>query len=89
MYVGFNPCQVQIGAAPAPQVGLSGLGCGCAGLGCSCNQGLGLFDMGFDWTRWTWQEWATAGAAAYVFLSVVFSTRRGYERVRKTVRRRR
>lgn len=70
----------------APQ----GLGCGCkgGGLGCSCNKGMGLFESGFDFTSWTWQEWFVIGIGGYVITSMLFTTKRAARQAGEAVSRR-
>lgn len=68
-------------------VGLSGLGdCGC-GCGGRCGKGLGYFDSGWDISGWSYLEWGTVLVVAYMVISTVTTTQRGYRKVRKRVRR--
>jgi hypothetical protein len=63
--------------------GLSGCGCG----GDCDKKGFGLFDSGFDFTSWSWPEWAVVGILSYSLLSFVGDTRRGVERVGRGAKR--
>jgi hypothetical protein len=70
----------------AQPAGLQGLGCpGCDG---KCNNGLGVFDSGFDLSQWGIAEWGIVAGGAYVLFSVFSTTKRGAARVRKSIRKR-
>jgi hypothetical protein len=52
------------------------------GLGCACeNKGMGLFESGLDFSQWSYVEWTLVGLGSYMFLSTVFATSRGVDRV--------
>ena len=89
LYIGWPICGYS-GQPPAlPNPGLSGyrgVGCGC-GCGGSCKTGLGYFDTGWDISGWSYMEWGTVLAIAYMLISTVTTTQRGYKKVRKRIRR--
>lgn len=71
--------------------GVGDCGCGCNGAG-DCH-GLGLFDAGFDYTRWGAPEWTFIGVGAYLTLSLVGdlftagrTVKRGYRKIRPRAR---
>jgi hypothetical protein len=82
MYLQSIPC-----ASQNPVKVASGLGC--AGLCCGGGCGLGLFDSGLDYTQWGIPEYATILGGAYLLFSVFFTTKRGTQAVRKTIRKHR
>ena len=59
---------------------------GCAGGG-KCS-GLGLFESGFDFTAWTWQEWLVVGIGGYALTSMFFGTKRAVKQAPRAIRRR-
>jgi hypothetical protein len=63
-----------------------GMGCACGGK-CGMDQGLGLFESGFDFSQWGATEWAVVAVSGYVILSTVFTTQRGAARVRKSFKK--
>lgn len=73
---------------------VTGLGCAScsAGRGCDCGPvgmtGLGIFDS-WDLSTWGVAEWLIVSLGTVGLYSVFSSSRRGVQRVRKGVRRRR
>lgn len=65
----------------------TGLGstCGCGGA--CCSPGLGFFDTGWDISGWGWMEWGTVFVGAYVILSVFSTSKRGYQRTARKIRK--
>jgi hypothetical protein len=50
--------------------------------------GLGLFESGFDFSQWTWQEWLVVGMGGYMLTSMFFTGRRAARQVREGVGKR-
>lgn len=91
-------------AMPAPVIGVRGSGWGMSGCGCGCkgsgacgdgdhsHGGLGLFEAGLDYSRWTVAEWGAVAVGGYLVLSLVgdFFTAKnevqGYRQYRRKAR---
>lgn len=77
---------------PAGQAGIRGMGCPgkCSGVGAFMDGtgllGTGLFTTGTDVSGWGVGEWAIVGLSAYMVVSSVFTTKRGYESGRRKAR---
>lgn len=87
-YIGWPICGGPLQTQQTRQfVGLSGLGnCHCGGS-CGHCRGLGYFDSGWDISGWSYPEWGTVLVIAYMVISTVTTTQRGYRKVQKRVRR--